>query len=611
MRQAEFEALVHRLEGDAARAEGAYTARVVALALLGYGWVFGVLLLLLTLVGGAALLVVKAPWFGIKLLFVLGPAAYGVARALFVRFPEPEGVPVTRAEAPALWARVDRLAATLGAPAIDAILFDDRLNAGIVQHPRLGVLGLHRNVLVLGAPLLSALPPEEFDAVLAHELGHLAGAHSRIGAWIYRTRATWARLSALMEAGAVDGRWLFRPFLGRYAPWFHAYSFVLARLNEFQADRASVEAAGAGAAGRALLRVNLAARHFDRLTEELLRKTQELGTAAPAPATHFVQTLHAAPRAEEAEAWLRDALQERSGLADTHPCLADRLGAIGAKPAVPPAATRSAWETLIGRAAPLLLERLNEGWAPKAAALQARLSALQAREAELRALAAPSPHETLELARLIEDGLVGDEASRRAAAIELLRPVATAAPEDAPVRFHLGRLLAIAEDPAGEAHLEAAARLDPEAARAVVPMLEQLRRRRGDLEGVRREQARLDALEEEDEAANEERAKLSSLHTFLPHGLPADEVAAIVRAAREVAPKTEALLLVRFALRHRPDRPVWLLFVEQEGIFAPAQELLQKIADAVPLGPLVVESRETRGRSGRRKLEAVMGAKIF
>lgn len=59
-----------------------------------------------------------------------------------------------------------------------------------MQHARLGVLGWHVNYLILGLPLMQAVSPEQFRAIVAHELGHLSRNHSRFAGWIYRVRLT-------------------------------------------------------------------------------------------------------------------------------------------------------------------------------------------------------------------------------------------------------------------------------------------------------------------------------------------------------------------------------------------------------------------------------------
>jgi len=74
-------------------------------------------------------------------------------------------------------------------------LITDDFNAAVVQIPRLGLLGWYRNTLLIGLPLMKALTRQQLAAVLAHEFGHLAGGHGRLGNWVYRLRFGWARLA--------------------------------------------------------------------------------------------------------------------------------------------------------------------------------------------------------------------------------------------------------------------------------------------------------------------------------------------------------------------------------------------------------------------------------
>ena len=88
----------------------------------------------------------------------------------------------------------------LKGPRFHHVLLVDDLNAGVIQRPRLGVFGWPSNYLLLGLPLLEALSPEEALSVVAHEYGHLAGAHGRFEAFVYRLRRTWSMLGQLAQA---------------------------------------------------------------------------------------------------------------------------------------------------------------------------------------------------------------------------------------------------------------------------------------------------------------------------------------------------------------------------------------------------------------------------
>jgi hypothetical protein len=78
---------------------------------------------------------------------------------------------------------------------IHEVILDRSLNAAVLQHPRLGVLGWHKNYLFLGYQLMLALSPEEMRSVLAAVRGLLlrVGAQQRIHSRRHRSGADLAR----------------------------------------------------------------------------------------------------------------------------------------------------------------------------------------------------------------------------------------------------------------------------------------------------------------------------------------------------------------------------------------------------------------------------------
>ncbi len=284
-----FQRTVARLEQQSAAAPRAYQTRVALLAALG----FGILALLLGTVGlGLLLLVALVVWvalqggtalllllmFGKLLVLLAVPLWYllkASVQALFIRLPPPEGREIRPGDAPALFAAIEGMRSRMRGPRVHHVLVVDEVNAAIVQRPAFGIVGPARNYLLLGLPLLESLPPEEALAVVAHEYGHLAGAHGQFGAFIYRLRLTWGTIQAFAEQ--VQG-WLARlvvPLVRWYVPYFNAYSFVLARANEYQADVASAELVGADHAAHALKRVNLVAPRHQRFMEHTFARIDD------------------------------------------------------------------------------------------------------------------------------------------------------------------------------------------------------------------------------------------------------------------------------------------------------------------------------------------------
>lgn len=96
---------------------------------------------------------------------------------------------VSRAEFPTLYRIVDEVSEKMGAKRVDGITIDFAYNAAF------GSYGLSRkNVIHLGVPLISVLKPEEFVALLAHELGHGVNGDSTRGVFVgtaIRTLLEW------------------------------------------------------------------------------------------------------------------------------------------------------------------------------------------------------------------------------------------------------------------------------------------------------------------------------------------------------------------------------------------------------------------------------------
>lgn len=213
MEMARFERMVAQLEVESTRHPVRYQLKVALLALLG----FGVLGLIIGIAGLGLLLVVG---LGLALLFTGGKAAILLLKlgkvlillavplwflvkssisALFTRLPKPQGIELQRDQAPVLFAAMDRMRKKMGGPRFHHVLITDEMNAAVVQRPVFGFFGWPRNYLILGLPLLESLSADEALSVVAHEYGHLAGSHSKFGAYIYRLRHTWATISAIAD----------------------------------------------------------------------------------------------------------------------------------------------------------------------------------------------------------------------------------------------------------------------------------------------------------------------------------------------------------------------------------------------------------------------------
>ena len=609
-----WEQLVRELEAVAAHKPRAYRMRVGLLAALGFGYLAFALLVLLALIAGIVVLAIATSGVVLKLVWPVLVVVFVVLRALWFRLPAPDGVAIGRDDAPALWRLVDATRRRLRAPRIHRLLLDDQLNAGVVQVPRLGVLGPSRNFLLVGLPLLQGVSAEQLEAVLAHELGHLSGNHSRFAGWIYRLRRTYANVLEALEARESHGIWLFRRFFEWYSPYFAAYSFALARQDEYVADRASAEATSAAAAAGALVRIDLTGRWLgsqywpevyrgaERDPEPPRRAFTALGRRLPLPADAV---------GDDA---LEAMLAEQTGTADTHPSLADRLQGLGvpAEDAIAAGAERperSAASALLGASEPSLLARFDERYRQdvEVAWRRAYDEARAARERydELRASAPTDAEARLELAFLTAR-FEGDDA-----AVAVFESALEADPAH-PVAAHwVGLARLRAGDERGLELLDRAIAADPD---AVIPSCEVaygFLTDRGEHKRAEAYRQRAQQQAAEFQAAADERADVDPGDPLAPHELP-DDVVDRVRAVLARERRVKRGYLARKALRHLPEQdPLYLIAVRARRL-GNDQELVQRLVDAIELpGRFIAVTVAGRYRGFRKTLALVPGSEIY
>jgi Zn-dependent protease with chaperone function len=514
------------------RAGARLTLRVLALALLGYAYVLGVFAGLLIVAVAALLLapsVAALVWVTIPLVAL----AAVVLRALLVRLPPPDGIRLTRREAPDLFAMLHELRRKLRAPRLHGVWVDGSFNASVAQTPRLGIVGPYRNTLVVGLPLLQGLLPEELRAALAHELGHVSRRHGRTSAWVYRLRETWESVLAHLESAGHWGVVLFRPFLRWYVPRFERASLALAHAHEFEADRASMLCVGVETTSSALVRSAVGGAFLaERFWPELWEQAEHDPTPARPHALAGRPLRHAGEH-EDADRWLAEALTAEPEVETTHPPLRARLLALGLEPERvrprPAAVSVSAATAILGPdLVASLVETLDKLWREEvASAWQAQHE--QAREARSR------------LAELEAQGswhdLPPDELQTYARLVSRVRSLEDARavwervleiePDSGEGLLALGELAAERGDPEAGTLLERAAEVEPILAPTALATLAAALAKQGrDIEaaGTGRRAA---AAQQELEQAHVERSHLTPADRLAPHGLRNDAVARI------------------------------------------------------------------------------------
>jgi Zn-dependent protease with chaperone function len=477
MNQEKFSALVDHLEEYAREHPVRYKIRVGALAAAGYIYIFAVVIILLLLVA-TVLFYVRFNWLILKILWI-PLVLIGVAlRSLWVTFPEPEGLHLKQEDAPALFDLVREVEQAVQSPHVHQILLTDDFNAGVVQIPRLGIFGWQKNYLLVGLPLMQALSTDQFRAVLAHEMGHLSGAHSRFSGWIYRVRQTWIQIVTRLQMERRHGSFIFERFLNWYAPFFNAYSFVLARRQEYEADARAVELAGREHAASALINIELKGRFLAEDFWPNFYKQADRQSEPPADVfTRFVSAMkHRLPQ-DTARQWFLQVLALQTGYEDTHPSLADRLSAMGYQ--LTPAqdadyrqqllsstetdAESAAQHYLGGPVVEQYAASRNRWWKEQVYEVwRERFKAVQKAQKTLEALREKERTESLTTAEQWELARSIAEVEGTASALPVLRELLKIDPKHVGANFSLGQILIEQNDEAGIEYIEKAMELEKE-----------------------------------------------------------------------------------------------------------------------------------------------------
>lgn len=545
-----FGQLVARVERESDLAPRAYRFKVALLAILGLGVLIVVIgiagmglfalagiALVLALTGfKAAIVILKLGKVLLLLAWPMWVLVKSSLRALLVRLPSPQGHEITRSQAPALFAAMDDMRARMHGPRFHHVLITDDVNAAVVQRPMFGLVGWPRNYLILGLPLLESLSTQEALAVVAHEYGHLAGSHSRFAAYIYRLRLSWGTIGQFAEH---QQGWASRPLkslVGWYAPYFNAYTFVLARANEYQADAASADLVGADVAANALKRVHLTVAQRELFMKDVI---DGIGTHDQPPAdlaVRWADQTRCDPGREQAATWLREALERQSDLADTHPALKQRLEAlqssVTSEQATPaPVDGASAAHAWLGQHLMALRdliqrewrERVSQAWGQRHEAIQTQRDRL----ATLLAVAEPDVEQAIELIRLRMQ--LEPEGEHLAA----LQDFNAAHPDHALGLFLEGDLRLSQDDESGLVILDRVMLLDPDATKPVCESAFAFFKKRRDEAGAEAYGERWRAREQLEQRQAQELSKLDVSHEL--------------RSAQDLDPqdRNKALAIVR------------------------------------------------------------------
>ncbi|GAA5045102.1 Zn-dependent protease with chaperone function [Thermocatellispora tengchongensis] len=266
---------------------------------------------------------------GLQVAIVLTLAALALVRALWTvsrrtKGEEP-GVAVERGHEPELWRTVEDLAQVVRTSPPDEIRLVAEVNAAVAEDTSLLGLRATKRRMYIGLPLLQTLTVDEMRAVLGHELGHYSGAHTRLGAPVYR-----GRVSLLATVQGLGNHPVIQRVFFWYAKLYLRISQAVSRRQELEADRFAVAIAGRDAMANALRKIHTTALGWQLFMDGYM-SLAGAGGNRPAQIMAGFHALVSDP-ARQAELARASERPRETSPYDSHPALEERLAAIAQLP---------------------------------------------------------------------------------------------------------------------------------------------------------------------------------------------------------------------------------------------------------------------------------------
>ncbi|MER7273180.1 M48 family metallopeptidase [Dactylosporangium sp. NPDC000244] len=264
-----------------------------------------------------------------KLAFLTIAVAAGLVVAfwkiLTAKPGEPEGLALAPHEARGLWDTAHELAHQVGTRAPDEIRLIPEVNAAVAEQTRFLGLAGGRRIMYVGLPLLQAFTVAQLRSVLAHELGHYSGSHTKLGALAHRGRMAIVQTIRQVGPSSLAG-FVFRT----YARLYILVEQAVSRRMEYEADEFSVRIAGRTAAVSAMRDLAVVDSAWNFFVGRYVTIGWDAKLAPRDVFGGFAQLLQG--RSGEL-AKLRDsAPPEEKSRWDSHPPIADRITAMQAMP---------------------------------------------------------------------------------------------------------------------------------------------------------------------------------------------------------------------------------------------------------------------------------------
>lgn len=359
--------LLAKIEEKQARAYFVMAAGMTATGMILLG-LFPLLTLLgvLNVLSGIAQASNFMAWLGVLLwIGITAIAGFVTLGMLMVKVHMPSGLGLKEDKSPKLHELIAEIGQSYKVPKIDHIIIHDYCELELLSVPRFGLPLLNKNVLYIGLPVLQSLSPLQFKGVLARKLGQFSAEHNRATHWIYRWRQYCAQYQRTYNRSKSPLVLPLRGFFRVYTPLLNAFTTLVARQDELEADVYALELMADTEMADVILRQSVSAEflktRFWPKVYALQRKNNPVY-----PHQSMAKVIREELTDNAFAQTMKNLMNNEPRWNDSMPDLLTRLENIGqTRLDIPPPVMETAAQRYLGEAYPAVVKLLDKQWLAK------------------------------------------------------------------------------------------------------------------------------------------------------------------------------------------------------------------------------------------------------
>jgi len=462
-----------------------------------------------------------------------------------------------------LFEEIDTMIPSKKQGTISRVYLVESLNAEILHVSKSKRWNDRRYNLFIGLPLMMALSPEEFKAVLAHEIAHIFVGSPWVWRWVTLSKTRFVRVVETLQQ--KDDYWHFgvlNRFFYWYLPVIESYLSAFSRFEEHAADQFFAHVINPSRWTSALARIDVSTTFLE---EVFWPNIYQLAYSQAEPPQAVFNEMKARLRndinTQQTKKWLTRSLLKKTFYHDSHPPLSQRLSAVGTSEiALEPIDEIAATYYLQESGEAYYIRQFSGRWG-KAITSRWRqeYTYAQGERRMLYELEKKTDTTSLQTEEAFRYACLVERFTGKNEALPLYQNVLSNEPSHAMAIYAVGRILTGRDDEHGIEYLEKAIELDSNFTLDGCELLyyfliEQGKQKEAE-QYYQRAREYIDLLQK----AQQERVVVGNKHyTYLEHGLSQQHLEPIIEHISGY-PKITQGYLVRLHVRYFPEKPFWVL----------------------------------------------------